>query len=110
VAQRVEVVLTCDAHDGEVAGTETMQFGLDGTSYEIDLCAEHAEELREGVEVLIHSGRKSGRGGTSRPRKRPAESAGDGSDIRSWARANGHAVSERGRIAAAVQEAYRAAH
>jgi hypothetical protein len=109
MAQKVQITLTCDAHETEVPGTETVLFGLDGAAYEIDLCADHAEELREAVEAFVGSARKAGRG-NSAPRKKAAKSDTDVADIREWAKANGHAVSERGRISSTVKEAYQAAH
>ncbi len=42
-------------------------------------------------------------GGGRRGRKRAVDSA----DVRAWARANGHAVKDRGRVPAAVVDAYR---
>jgi hypothetical protein len=42
-------------------------------------------------------------GGRRRGRRRAVDSA----DVRAWARANGHAVKERGRVPAAVMSAYR---
>ena len=54
MSQRVQVLLVCDLHDGdEVEGTETVAFGLDGASYEIDVCDEHAEELRDSFAVFV---------------------------------------------------------
>ena len=44
---------------------------------------------------------------TGRRNKRPEVSA---SAVREWARSNGHQVSDRGRVAAELVEAYRAAH
>lgn len=74
--QKVQITLTCDAHESEVAGTETVLFGLDGTSYEIDLCAEHAEEPRDSIEAFVGSARKAGRRVNSAPRKRAAATQG----------------------------------
>jgi hypothetical protein len=42
-------------------------------------------------------------GGGRRGRRRVVDSA----DVRAWARANGHAVKDRGRVPAAVVDAYR---
>ena len=122
MSQRVQVLLVCDLHDGdEVEGTETVAFGLDGASYEIDVCDEHAEELRDSFAVFVGVARRAGRPvtGAARRGSRPARVAASGaapaannrtSEIREWARNNGHAVNERGRLPQAVVAAYDAAH
>jgi hypothetical protein len=119
MAQRVQVMLVCDLHDEEVEGAETVAFGLDGSSYEIDLCEEHAAELRDAFAPFVGGARRAGRApATSGARRRSggrASSSSNGDrqrvqDIRQWARENGHQVSERGRLSASVVEAYEAAH
>lgn len=96
----------------EVGEGETVHFSLNGTSYEIDLNSAHAEELRQAFEPYISAGRRGGSSGSVRaasPRKRTGRDPRAG-EIREWANANGHTVSERGRIPAPVLEAYNAAH
>ena len=120
MAQRVQVLLVCDLHEDEVEGVETVAFGLDGSSYEIDACEEHAAELRDAFARFVGSARRAGRPApASGPRKaargssRPAASGSDRERvqaIREWARSNGHTVSERGRLSATVIEAYEKAH
>ena len=122
MAQKVHVRTVCDLHDDdEVESKETIAFALDGTSYEVDACDEHAEQLREDFARYVGAARKAGRStGGSTPRRgsrgssRPASGGDRDRDrvqaIREWARENGHKVSERGRLSAAVQEAYDAAH
>lgn len=51
VAQRVVVTLFDDIDGGEAS--ETVAFGLDGTSYEIDLNRTNAEKLRETLEPYL---------------------------------------------------------
>ncbi len=122
MAQKVQVLLVCDLHDDEVEGTETVAFGLDGSSYEIDVCDEHAGELRDAFAAYVGGARRAGRAAAPAQRRaRPSSSggraaaAGNGDrqrvqEIREWARSNGHQVSERGRLSAAVVSAYEAAH
>lgn len=96
----------------EVGEGETVHFSLNGASYEIDLNATHAEELRKAFEPYISAGRKAGSAGIARssaPRKRPARNP-EVAAIRAWANENGHTLSERGRIPAPIIEAYNAAH
>jgi hypothetical protein len=106
MAQRVNVVLVDDL-DGEDAA-ETVTFGLDGVSYEIDLSEANAAELRAALAPYTEVARKVG----GRRRRPPRGSSGGTSaaDIRQWARENGWDVPERGRVAAEVREAYAAAH
>ena len=114
MAQRVQVILVCDLHDGEVEGTETITFGLDGSSYEIDVCEAHAKELRDAYAPFVGAARRAGRpAGGGQRRSRGSRAGGGGNEvaqIREWARNNGHQVSERGRISATVRAAYDAAH
>ena len=119
MAQRVQVMLVCDLHDDDVEGTETVAFGLDGSSYEIDVCDQHAGELRDAFAPYVGGARRAGRppaGGGARRRSSGRAASGGGNDrqrvqdIRQWARDNGHQLSERGRLSASVVEAYEAAH
>jgi hypothetical protein len=115
MAQRVQVLLVCDLHEGDVEGTETITFGLDGVSYEIDVCDAHAGELRDAFATYVGQGRRAGRAGATGGRRRAASAKGSGSPdriaaIRAWGRKNGHQVSERGRLAATLVEAYDKAH
>ncbi len=107
MAKKVQVLLVDDLDGSDAA--ETVTFGLDGVSYEIDLSADNAAKLRNALAAWIgHANRQGGRP------VRSAKSARAGrrnvGDIRAWAKANGHKVSERGRIPAGVQTAYDEAH
>ena len=110
MAQKVQVLLVDDLDGG--TADETVTFGLDGVSYEIDLNAANADRLRDALAPWTGHARKvSGRGVPARsgaPRGRAAR--GDAQAIRDWAKANGHHVSERGRISAEVRAAFEAAH
>ena len=106
MASKTITMLTDDI-DGSEA-TETVRFGLDGKSFEIDLSKSHAKKLRSDIERYIKSGRKTGGRRTSR-----TASPSDRNklrDMRTWAKAQGMQVSERGRVSATVQEAYRKTH
>ncbi|MDX6206301.1 MAG: hypothetical protein QOE76_2546 [Frankiales bacterium] len=121
MAQRVQVLLVCDVHDDDTTpGTETISFSLDGTNYEIDVCDDHAAELRDAVAPYVGAGRRIGgaRSGGRRVAARPAAAARPASgsdrqragDIRAWAKSQGLAVNERGRIPATIVAEYQAAH
>jgi hypothetical protein len=92
-------------------------FGLDGVSYEIDLSDKNAGKLRDEFATWIGHARRSGgrraagrRSGSGSSSTSSASSRRDLSAVRAWARSNGHQVSDRGRVSAAVQEAYDKAH
>ena len=114
MAQKVQVVLVDDLDGG--AAEETVSFALDGVSYEIDLSAENAAQLREAFASWVgHARRVGGRAGRSGGRRSSGggsssgggrSSSTDSGAVREWARANGYTVSERGRIPAEVKAAY----
>jgi Lsr2 len=113
MAQRVQILLVCDLHDDDTAGTQTVTFAVDGSAYEIDLCESHAAKMRDSFAPFVAAARRSGRGagGSAGRRRRGGRSTGgiDPVAVRSWARANNVKVSERGRISAEVLEQYAAA-
>jgi hypothetical protein len=109
MAQRVHVVLEDDL-DGSEAD-ETVTFGVDGTEYEIDLSAANAAGLREALSVYVgHARRVGGRRRRSSRGGAGSATAPTAAEIREWARESGWDVSDRGRVAADVREAYEAAH
>jgi Lsr2 len=107
MATKIAVALEDDLSGGPA--DETIRFGLGGFDYEIDLSKKNAAAFRKKVAPYIGHARKAGRGQRRRPAR--TSSARDRSgDIRAWARDNGIAVSDRGRIAASVAEQYDAAN
>ena len=110
MAQKVQVILVDDIDGGEA--TETVSFGLDGVTYEIDLNADNAGQLREALAPWIGHGRKVGRSAAPRSARRSgsSRSSSNANEIREWARANGHKVNDRGRISAEIKAAYEAAN
>ncbi len=110
MAQRVQILLVCDLHGDDTPGTETVSFALEGASYEIDVCDEHGAKLREAFAPFVAAARRPGRSGGGRRGRRGRGTPGgfDPSAVRSWAKANGVTVSERGRISAEVLEQYNA--
>jgi hypothetical protein len=122
VAQKVVVTLVDDLDETEA--DETVEFGIDGTTYEIDLSDANASRLRDELaDYVAHARKVSGRRRSNGARAAAAPAApvrkGGGrasvdreqnQAIREWARKNDFTVSERGRIPSEVSEAYHKAH
>ncbi|MEU6806078.1 histone-like nucleoid-structuring protein Lsr2 [Streptomyces neyagawaensis] len=101
MAQRVVVTLSDDIDGSEAA--ETIAFGLDGKSYEIDLNEVNAEKLREALAPYVEAGRKRSRSGKA---YKQTQVAPDPAAVRAWAMANKLEVPARGRIPKKVYEAF----
>lgn len=104
MAQKVQVTLTSDLSGKDA--DETVTFGLDGITYEVDLTTAEAEKFRKFTLDYVGVARKVA-GGRGRPRA--VRTGPDPKAVREWARANGHTVPERGRIPADVVAAFKAA-
>ena len=113
MAQKVTVSLIDDL-DGDKAD-ETVEFGLDGKGYEIDLSTGNADKLRDALASYVAAARRPGgrrrSGGASAAAatataRRPSVDREQNQAIRDWARKRGMKVSDRGRIPADVLEAY----
>lgn len=113
MAKKVTVTLIDDV-DQEAFADETVEFGLDGIQYEIDLSSENAASLREQFDVWVSharkvSSRKHGGGGVAvgtATKARVAVDRGQSAAIREWARQNNKRVSARGRISSEIIDAY----
>ena len=104
--QLVETLV--DDLDGSEAA-ETVAFGLDGKSYEIDLSQKNAAALRRQLTRFVDAAGGAQRQSRAKPaarcKKRPARSY-DIAQLREWAGANKVKVPARGRIPQAVVEQY----
>ena len=56
MVQKIQALLIDDLDGGEAAGT--VGFGLDDTSYEIDLSAAHSDELRKALRATHYCHRE----------------------------------------------------
>ena len=109
MAQRMQMVIEDDIDGGEAS--ETVTFGLDGVTYEIDLNDKNARRFRDDLSAWVgHARRSGGRRSTGRRGAAAGGRRADLGQVRAWARSNGHQVSDRGRVSAVVQEAYDKAH
>jgi hypothetical protein len=100
MAQKINVVMLDDI-DGQPA-TETVQFSLDGKTFEIDLSEENAKIFRDSLSSYIEHARPS-KIRTSKPRPSTSDSA----KVRAWAKEQGIHVNERGRIPESLMNEYR---
>ncbi|MFJ2006711.1 histone-like nucleoid-structuring protein Lsr2 [Streptomyces chartreusis] len=100
------IIQLLDDLDGSEA-SETIVFGLDGKTYEIDLNDKNATKLRKALEPYVDKGRKLNqtRGGKRAGAGRIAGDS-DTAQIRAWAKENGYEVNDRGRVPADIKEAY----
>jgi hypothetical protein len=109
MATLTQVTLTCDVC-GKAKDVQTRTIGLDGKSYEIDLCPKDGKGLSKAAGDYVSNARKvtarqAPRENNPRPRSRTETAA-----IRDWARTSGMQISDRGRVPAAVFRDYQAAH
>lgn len=114
MAQKTIVQLIDDLDGTESETVETVTFGLDGVTYEIDLNDDNAGKLRDHLAKFIGAAQRTG-GRVKRGVAMPAgHRAGSGRNreqtqaIREWARQNNWEVSDRGRIPADIIEAFEA--
>lgn len=113
MAQRTIVELVDDLDGG--AASESVNFGLDGVEYAIDLSDVNAKKLRESLLVFVEKAQRVGgrrqRGGASA--KTAVRAGGDRAQnqaIREWARSQGEQISDRGRIPGELVAKFQAAH
>jgi hypothetical protein len=109
MAQKIQTLFVDDIDGGEAEGT--VRFGLDGTEYEIDLSADHSNELRMSLETYITNARKAGgtRRSTHGNGRKAAGSDIDTAAIRAWAKGHGIEIKDRGRVPANIVAQYREA-
>lgn len=109
MAKQIVTLLTDDV-DGTEADS-TIEFGLDGVNYTIDLSEKNAVKLRKVLEPYLAVASRVGRSTSGRIPARgaaaPSRSNRDQNQaIRDWASKNGYEVSERGRIPTSIVEAF----
>jgi hypothetical protein len=117
MARKVTIEISDDT-DGSRAD-QTVPFGLDGVSYEIDLSNANANTLRAALTPFVSAARRTGGRrikvavGQATDNTKSETQATDeytaAHDIRLWARDHGYELSDRGRIPASVVAAYTAA-
>ena len=112
MAKQIITVLTDDLDGGDA--DRTIEFGLDGLNYTIDLSEKNAGKLRKALDPYLTVAARARRAGgngriASRGAAAPSRTNRDQNQaIREWATKNGYGVSERGRIPASIVEAFHA--
>jgi hypothetical protein len=108
MARQITEVLIDDIDGGNAS--VSVQFSYEGKSYEIDLNKRNAKKFDDLMKPWITAARrvsaKSGPARKSTTTSDPAYLA----QVRAWAKANGHQVSARGRIAQQTLDAFKAAN
>jgi hypothetical protein len=118
MAQKTIVTLVDDLTGEEAENISTVEFALDGVTYELDLTDENSTKLHDALSQYAKAARKIGGRRRSGPRpdrviKSTGRTAGYNREtlksIREWAKKNGHNVSDRGRLPAEVLKAWETA-
>jgi len=115
MAKTTRVVLTCDLHGDSTEAVTTIRMDNGTARYELDLCQSHFDELTGAGRRLRPRRRTAGARSTTKAANKAAATTGrrrrgaqDTTTVREWARANGHTVSDRGRIPGHILEAFTA--
>src|SRR3954464_14473739 len=122
MAQKTIVTLVDDLTGEEAEDISTVEFALDGVTYEIDLDDKNSAKLRNALAEYIGAARRTG-GRRASTGRRARSGAGTGTpratspggydretskQIREWAKSQGFEVSDRGRVPNNVVEAWEA--
>jgi hypothetical protein len=115
MAKTTRIVLTCDLHADGTEAVTTIRMDNGTARYELDLCQSHFDELTGAGRRLRSRRRTGGARSTTKAANEAAAAksrrrggALDTAAVREWARANGHPVSDRGRIPGHILEAFTA--
>lgn len=119
--QYVRLTDDLDGTEGDETQIDTIELGLDGTMYELDLTHIHVKELREFLQPYLdaaHSKARLPKRAMQKPSlpTRPPRQANINRDrdaraeIRSWARQNGFEIGTRGFIKPEAVVAFREAN
>lgn len=77
-------------------------FGVNGREFRLDVDANGKQQFMDALKPFMKAATELAKPRTKGGRDKAGE-------IRAWAKANGHAISDRGRIPADIQKAYDAA-
>lgn len=101
MARKTMVILSDDIVGGDA--DRTVKFSFDGSDYKIDLNRSNLDAFATALAPFIKAARTAGkrRTSTSSGQGRAAASKNLG-EVRVWARENGFAISDRGRVSAEI--------
>ena len=105
MSRRVQVMLVDDLDGGPAA--ETISFGLDGKSFEIDLSDRNAKQLRRLLSVYISPARRVGGVASRRSRSSGRTQT---AEIKAWADTVGKTYPKRGRLPRSLVDEYATAN
>ena len=123
MAQKTVVTLVDDLTGEESEDITTVEFALDGVTYEIDLDDKNSASLRDALADYVAAARRTGGRRATGTTRRRSGGAGTGTpratspggydretskQIREWAKTQGFEVSDRGRVPNNVVEAWEA--
>lgn len=115
MAKKTIEIITSDLSGEELERGQgrTITFSVDDSAYSIDLTDAEAQEFHDTLgKYTSVAARRSNRPAQARKTSGTSGSSGSGrtseelAHIRAWAKANGHEVSDRGRIKAEIIEAF----
>lgn len=106
-----------DDIDGSPA-TTTIEFGVSGKNYIIDLSEQHADEFNKALAPYVEHARHARRAPANKRKARKSRSSSEAArvkrqknaEIRAWALENGVTVSKQGQLGQDTIAAYEAAH
>jgi hypothetical protein len=115
LARKIVVQVSCDRCGGDVLNEKPVELTYGGVAYRTDLCPTHAAELAGVLDPYLQTAERiaarrnpatATRPLDERPRRPARRDPIQVGAIRTWARANGYDVSDRGRIPREVEDAY----
>jgi hypothetical protein len=111
------VTTLVDDLDGSAEGVSTVEFGLDGVTYAIDLSPANHRRLHQALEPMVEKARRAPRGPQPRTGRSAAETRGTAAQekehnqaMRDWARGQDIPIADRGRVPIDVRLRYEMAH
>jgi Zn-finger nucleic acid-binding protein len=113
MARHVVVQVSCDVC--EATDATSVEFSVDRSAFEIDLCPEHRGQFTNALAPFVSQARSARtRGGAPAASSAPTRAKSGRRDaaqteaIRAWARENGFQINSRGRIPGHIEAAYNA--
>ncbi|MFE3182817.1 Lsr2 family protein [Streptomyces violascens] len=105
MAQKIVTIYTDDLTGEESQEAATHTLVVDGVGYEIDLGPDSYDKLLEAIAPFTKAGRRI-KAGRVKAAPKAVGGRSDTAVIRAWAKENGYAINDRGRVSAEVREAY----